>query len=418
MFKFSELSFRKKLYSGVFFVAALFTIALLAGSAIYGFLVYGMISAIVLWIISYLWVRWLEGKLTEQIDDLSRIASNIAKGDFSQKVHVSSNDSLGELGQSFNQMMDKLRGILQETTDIARTVADSSRDSYQKNDHLKVVLGQVTISANELATGATQISEEVQDISIAIKDIENKVTSYADSTKQMTVTSELMVQLVDQGRRAVETQSEGMRRNVEATSLVSQTIDELAKQAAGISTITQSISEIAEQTNLLSLNASIEAARAGEHGRGFAVVAQEVRKLAEESTESTNKVFELVKHIESGISEALVNIETNEEVVRNQQQLIVETEKVFGQIVENVEFISESIIRFASESDRMLEGAQKISATMESISAITQQSAAGTEQVSAAMNEQIAAIEAMVLSTEQMTKMVSQLQRTIQVFKL
>jgi methyl-accepting chemotaxis protein len=418
MNRFRAMSFKRKLYTGFFTIVGLFSIAILWNSLRTDTILFGLLSIGILTGFSIPFVRRLEGVLTEQIDDLSRIAINIAKGDFSQKVDVTSDDALGVLGNSFNQMIDKLREILKETIDITRTVGESSRDSFQKNEHLKEVLEQVTISAGELATGAGQISEEVSEVSVAIKDIENKVTAYADSTREMTETSERMVNLIDQGRKAVETQSAGMKRNVEATSLVSTTIDELAKQAAGISTITQTISEIAEQTNLLSLNASIEAARAGEHGRGFAVVAQEVRKLAEESTSSTNKVFQLVKHIESSIQQALSSIETNEEVVSEQQKLIIETEKIFGQIVHSVEFISGSITRFAMESERMLEGAQKISATMENISAITQQSAAGTEEVSAAMNEQIAAVEDMVRRTEQMSQIVSQLQRTIQVFKL
>lgn len=208
-----------------------------------------------------------------------------------------------------------------------------------------------------------------------------------------------------------------MKRNVEATARVSDTIRTLAEQTAGISKITKAISEIAEQTNLLSLNASIEAARAGEQGRGFAVVAQEVRKLAEEATTQTREVFGLVTAIESGIRQALSHIEVNEEAVGRQTELIRDTEAVFSDIVNAVRFISDRIGQFAGESDSMLAGARQISATMENISAITEQSAAGTEEVSAAMNEQISGVLEMVTRCEQMTRSVKQLEQTIQIFK-
>lgn len=412
------LSFQKKLLVGCYVLVIVFSIAVLGFSFSAGQPVLGIISVLALLGLSYPYIRWLERQLTDQIESMSRIALNIAKGDFSDKVAVTSNDALGELGQAFNQMIDKLRGILRETTEISKTVADSSRESFTKNQSLKEVLGQVTVSAGELAAGANQISEEVSRVSVSVKDIETKVTEYTQSTRDMNETSEQMVQWVDRGRRSVESQSEGMRHNVEATSRVSDAIDQLAKQAAGISKVTQTISDIAEQTNLLSLNASIEAARAGEHGRGFAVVAQEVRKLAEESAASTKEVFQLVKHIEQGIQETLRNIQTNEEVVDAQQSLIVETERVFKQIVESVEFISARISRFASESDHMLHSAQQISATMENISAITEESAAGTQEVSAAMNEQIATVDAMVGQAERMAQMATHLQRTVQIFKL
>lgn len=363
-------------------------------------------------------IRLIERSLTDSIEHMSRVAMNVAKGDFSSKVHVSSNDAIGELGKSLNQMIDKLRGILQDTTGITKQVSETSRDIYAKSQELKDVLGQVTVSTNELATGANSISEDVADMSGSVRDIESKIAAYAQSTKVMNERSEQMVELVHKGRQAVESQSEGMKSNVEATRAVAATIDQLAAQAEGITKITHAIKDIAEQTNLLSLNASIEAARAGEHGRGFAVVAQQVRNLAEEATKSTKEVFSLVRSIEAGVREAIENIKANEQIVEVQTQMIRQTSEVFNEIVGSIQYITGQISAFSEESDLMLDGAHKISGAIENISAITQESAAGTEEVSASMNEQIASIQAMADQTERMTQVVSQLQRTIQIFKL
>src|SRR5690606_6074251 len=135
---------------------------------------------------------------------------------------------------------------------------------YDKNSTLQTTMEQVAVSANELATGANEITEDVTNMTESIQEIEKTVANYADSTKEMNVRSEATIQLVNKGLIALETQSNGMQRNVEATAQVSHTIQELAQLAKGISTMTSAISDIAEQTNLLSLNASIEAARAGE----------------------------------------------------------------------------------------------------------------------------------------------------------
>jgi methyl-accepting chemotaxis protein len=230
--------------------------------------------------------------------------------------------------------------------------------------------------------------------------------------------SELTLQLVQQGVHAVSNQKTSMRSNADATAKVSETVRELARDAAGITKITKTISEIAEQTNLLSLNASIEAARAGEHGKGFAVVAQEVRKLAEESSTSTKEVFTLVRGIERGIKQAIENIVINEEAVQVQAETIKAAERIFGEMMSSIEFIAEQIARFSEESDIMLESAQRISSAIQNISAITQQSAAGTEQMSASMNEQIGSVQDVVDAADQMLLSVNQLQRTIHVFKL
>ncbi|SDO80569.1 methyl-accepting chemotaxis protein [Paenibacillus sp. yr247] len=419
MDKMSTLSFRRKLQLGCYALIGLncvFLLVLTFASEWNRLL--GIIFVVVILGCSFPFIRWFENQLTEPVTDLSRIALNISKGDFSQKVTVTSDDTLGQLGQSFNKMIDKLREILHDTGSISKQVFQTSRDIYVKNESFRTVLEQVSISAHELASGAGQISEEVSGVSITSKDIEMKIVNYAGSAKEMKDRSDQMMTLVEKGRTSVESQGIGMKRNVEVTQQVSDTIDMLARQAEGISSVTRSISEIAEQTNLLSLNASIEAARAGEHGRGFAVVAQEVRKLAEESTSLTREVFGFVKSIEQGIQDAIHSIQVNEDVVKKQTVLIDQTEIVFAEIVGSVGFISEEITRFAEESEQMLASSGQIAAAMENISAITEESAAGTQEVSASMNEQISTVQGIVAQAEEMTRVVTQLQQTIQVFKL
>lgn len=415
---FSSLSFNKKIQIGGGVIIALFSIPLLVIALLSDYLLISLIVVASLIGVSLYLLKLLEKALSSTFTDIAYIASNIAKGDFTQQVNIYSDDAIGQLGASFNDMIEKLRNILRDTTEIAKTVSDSSRNMYQKNQNMKEVIGQVTLSTNELATGANEISENVSDVSIAVRDIEGKVSAYNQSAQQMNERSSKMVNLVNRGRQAVESQSTGMKNNIEATANVSRTISELAQQTAGISKITRTISELAEQTNLLSLNASIEAARAGEHGRGFAVVAQEVRNLAEASFASTSEVFNLVKRIEQGIEEAIENIKRNEEIVQLQNEYIDETGKIFAEIVDNIQFITEQIQDFSKESEQMLSNAQQISATMQNISAITEQAAAGTQQVSASMNEQIQGVEQTVEQSEEMMKKALQLQRTIEIFKI
>ncbi|AZN40071.1 methyl-accepting chemotaxis protein [Paenibacillus albus] len=416
---FHSMSIRNKLLTGCYSIVAIFSIALILGLLLTGgSIVLGLVIIVIAAAVTFPLVRVIETALTSSIDEITSIAFGIAKGDFTQKVDVSSSSSLGELGHSFNSMVDKLRDILKETSTIARVVNDTSHNIFDKNINLKQVMEQVATSAGELATGANTISEDVSDMAESIRDIENKVTNYAHSTKEMNVHSDQTIALVERGRQAVESQSHGMTRNVEATSQVAAAIEELARKADGISAITRTISDLAEQTNLLSLNASIEAARAGEHGRGFAVVAQEVRKLAEESTSSTKEIHTLVRSIDQGVKQAIQNIKVNEEVVHLQMQMLRDTEHVFSELVTSVQFITQQITEFSAESDQMMESARKISGTIQNISAITQQSAAGTEQVSASMNEQMGSVQDVVTETEKMQQIVMQLQRTMSIFKI
>ncbi|MWV43201.1 methyl-accepting chemotaxis protein [Paenibacillus sp. HJL G12] len=410
-----NLPMSQRVIAGCYLVAALFALPALVIFIIIGKIIIGVVFVAVFAALTYPLARFVERTLTSSFESIANVTAGIAKGDFTNRVDESG--SMGDVSRSFNSMVDKLKKILTDASGITRKVIEASRGIADKNQELKSVMASVASASNELAIGANEISEDVAGMTESIQDIELKVGNYANSTKEMKKQSELTLSFVEKGRQSVDKQAEGMRKNVEATENVAKTIDTLSKNAYGINKITKTISELAEQTNLLSLNASIEAARAGEHGRGFAVVAQEVRKLAEESTASTQEVFGLVKSIELGIHQAIENIQVNEEVVRLQNEMIREAEQIFSHIVESVQYITEQITAFSNESDLMLESAQKISGAIQNISAITEESSAGTEQVSASMNEQMKSIEAVVEETEAMRQAVFQLQKTIQIFK-
>lgn len=411
----NKLALKGKIIAACYLVAALFAIPVLITFLILGKVVVGVILVALLAGLTYPLAHFVERTLTSSFDDISNVTHSISKGDFTSRADEKG--SMGEISRSFNSMIDKLKKILTEASQITRQVMDASRGIEDKNQNLKVVMAQVASSSNELALGANEISVDIADMTESIKDIETKVSNYTSSTKEMNKRSIHTLELVEKGRQSVDTQASGMRKNIEATQKVAETIEALSQNARGITMITKTITEIAEQTNLLSLNASIEAARAGEHGRGFAVVAQEVRKLAEESTASTKEVFGLVRSIENDIKEAIENIAINEEVVQVQNEMIIETAQIFAEIVKSVQYITEQISSFSAESDIMLESALKISGAIQNISAITQETAAGTEEVSAAMNEQIHALQTVADETEIMTKAVFQLQKTIHVFK-
>ena len=411
----NKLPLSQRIVAGCYLVATLFAVPVLVTLLILGQVILGIILVVVLAGLTYPVSRFVEKTLTSSFDDISNVSHSISKGDFTARADE--NGSMGDISRTFNTMIDKLKKILTDASQITRQVMDASRGIEEKNQNLKIVMAQVASSSNELALGANEISTDISKMTESIKDIENKVSNYTNSTKEMNRRSVHTLELVEQGRLSVDTQAEGMRKNIQATQKVADTIEALSQNARGITMITKTITEIAEQTNLLSLNASIEAARAGEHGRGFAVVAQEVRKLAEESTASTKEVFSLVRSIETDIIQAIDNIAINEEVVQMQNEMIQQSAHIFAQIVQSVQYITEQISSFSAESDLMLESALKISGAIENISAITEETAAGTEEVSAAMNEQINALQSVADETEKMTNSVFNLQKTIHIFK-
>ncbi|MCL6458563.1 MAG: methyl-accepting chemotaxis protein, partial [Gorillibacterium sp.] len=243
-----KLSFKNKLFVGSYALMLINTIFFFIFSNLnFGF---NLLITIILWAVVFPFILFIERALTAPITDISRIAMTVSKGDFTQKLNVQSNDAIGELSTSFNKMTDRLKDILQETVTITKQVAESSHKNYLQSKSMTDVLRQVTLSAGELASGAGEISEGVAQASTAVDDIELSIKTYASSSNEMSEKSGRLVNLSAKGKKAMESQGNGMKRNVEATSAVSSAIDELARQAAGITRITHTISDIAEQTNL------------------------------------------------------------------------------------------------------------------------------------------------------------------------
>ena len=176
----NKLPLKQKIVAGCFLVAALFVIPVLITFAVIGHFFIGLLLLIVLSVLTFPLARIVEKTLTESFDDISNVTHRIAKGDFTGRADESG--SMGEVSRSFNNMVDKLKKILNEASQITKHVMDASQGIEDKNQQLKIVMAQVATSSNELAVGAGEISADIAGMTESIKDIETKVSNYARST--------------------------------------------------------------------------------------------------------------------------------------------------------------------------------------------------------------------------------------------
>lgn len=235
---------------------------------------------------------WQAGNIVRPLratEAASRYA--VSNNDFTRLVPISGNDEVGRVASAFNEMMSKLREIVQE--------------SYQSADAINNAAAGITIAAGEIVGNAERQATSASATAVAIEEISSSLSETAANALESEKAAQAAVK--DAGLAAGVTQDNlsGIRKVTAAINNSTEEVRRLSESSTQINGIVGVIREIADQTNLLALNAAIEAARAGEQGRGFAVVADEVRKLAERTANSTREISGLIDQIQEHIQQAV-----------------------------------------------------------------------------------------------------------------
>ncbi|MTI80880.1 MAG: methyl-accepting chemotaxis protein [Firmicutes bacterium] len=320
----------------------------------------GILGVVLLaFLLSFLIIR----SVTKPIDVLKHKLNTLADrgGDLTQKIDIDSKDEIGDLAKIVNKFLSNFRTIMEE-------VNSSARDVFQTSEQLNSTSQQTSASANETAATMNEMSTTVEQVSSNIQEI---------STVSLS-TSEY----ANRGSEGIASITKQMNNIASASKEVSQYIDGLSKKSLEINKIVELITNIAEQTNLLALNAAIEAARAGEHGRGFAVVAEEVRTLAEQSTDASKEIFSLITAIQEESKSAVEKMAEGGREVEEGSNVVSEVGESFKEIINSVQSLTTQIQGVASATEQMSSGVQNVAASTEEQTAATEEVSAFAESLS------------------------------------
>lgn len=364
--------------------------------------------------IIYLNVR----SIVRPINELREQAAIVSHGDLSQDIKITSNDELGELGESFNQMTTNLRFLVEQIGTNTEQVAASAEQLNSSAEQSTTATETVSSAIQEIATGAENTTyalqknaDSLQEVLQGVLRITTNSSSVAELARETTGEAEV-------GNKYVEENLSQMRFIHESVSQSNKAIAQLSERSKEIGKILDVISTIADQTNLLALNAAIEAARAGEHGKGFAVVADEVRKLAEQSQSSTKLIEELINVIQKE-TEQSVNIMND--VLNNAQkgvEISVETSSKFATILESTRNISPQIEEITATVRQISVIVEEVAESAKIITGLSKDNASSSEDVAASTEEQLASMQEINASSAALASMAEELKDIVNKFKL
>jgi len=305
--------------------------------------------------------------------DLCNGLRAVENGDLTRGVKVTAHDEIGVLQRIFNDVINRLSGIL-------GNVEDSGRQMGQSAFQIATIASEIAEVSRQEQTRSAEVVSETKALAEVARTVEEQAGSAAALTRDVQEKG-------NEGIRAVQRNIAEMETTVGEVNRVSEEVAELATSAQEITQIIDSIKEIANQTNLLALNAAIEAARAGEQGRGFAVVADEVRKLAERTTLSATEVTAIVSTINGRVLQLRETMTSVVDHVHGNQTVAGETAAVMSAMADSVAQAAQGNEAIVGASRRQMDQLAGLESTLERLFATLNESSTKVETTAAIGND-------------------------------
>ena len=353
-----------------------------------------------------------------EIKKLQNATHRVAGGDFSEKIKVTRSDEFGVLETNFNGMMDDVSGLIHAVEDKSNHILEVAGGISEVAGNTKTTIEQVTQAIDSVAQGAVKQAESTQEANTEVEHLKNSLDETKEYVSGMNGMTEKANEVSTEGIESLKDLIEKSGKTAEKSKVSLEVMNEMVESIDKIFYISDTIADITSQTNLLSLNASIEAARAGEMGKGFAVVADEIRKLADESKESTDEIKKIITEITEKSKLVESTMQENEVLQTEQQEAINRTEEIFGEIMKQIEMLGSGMERINALNDTMSANKDLVVDKMGTIASVSEQSAAATEEVNASTEQVNVTMEEISEHTETLQAIAKDLMETINRFKL
>ncbi len=361
-------------------------------------------TLIVVLIIALLFIQsityYMCSKLFAPLQKLADAAEDIAAGNIRDlDLEITSNDEIGRLSRSFGDMGMHLKSLLQKIQVSSNEVSAASQDLSDGSEQCAETITHVAGKISDIAGAAQQQNDTFISVVDQIRDMTENVTSIASSAESMSQSSANAGNAASRGSDVIQQAVVQMEQITTTVDQSAEAVAELGTRSKEIGEIISTISGIAEQTNLLALNAAIEAARAGEHGRGFAVVADEVRKLAEQSSEAASEVASIIQAIQNETQKAVSSMKSGTIAVQEGSAVVSRAGDQFQQIVSSINEVDELIQQTSKAAATTSDVSMEVLNAAEEVEKLTKTVTADIDAISSATQQQSATMEEIAASS-------------------
>ncbi len=329
------------------------------------------------------------------IGDINSKLKLAAKGDFTVQFHSKRKDEFRILTKEIQETFKNVNELILQVKQSSSEVQLSSIDLSKTSEHFLHSSQNIANAMSEIEQGINQQAQNAEECLIQMDSLSQKIELVSENTKEIGHIAENTKKRVMEGTSTTDELTQQTSSTIAITTEIIHEIEKLAEKSSSVNKIINVINDIANQTNLLSLNASIEAARAGEYGRGFAVVADEIRTLAEMSKSSVNEIKKIIISIQEDTAVVADIAKKAEKVLTLQDNAVQNTTLSYKDIHESVERLVVFLAYITENVDNINEARISTLEAVESISAVLEEIAASSNHVNQVSSDQLTSVSAL-----------------------